>query len=91
MAPETVSQEAVSKDDIAARHALATEAACEISGLVTLVHDRIDINPEGRALRAMLRRVERLSCIVLSAIDDDMASPESIREQLEERGAAHHG
>jgi len=75
---------ATSEDDCEARCALALRASWEVEGLATLLHDQIADDAHGLPQRSMLRRVRRLSSVIMSALDDDLDDIASIEARFTE-------
>lgn len=73
------------------RHRLALRSAWEIDGLAEMVHNQVPDDAEGLPLRAMLRRVRRLTSVQMSALDDSAESADSIKARFEEAHEASHG
>jgi hypothetical protein len=68
----------------AERVRLATRAASEIEALATLLRNQTRDDPEGAAWRSILRRISRLACVQLSALDDEVDTVESITARFDE-------
>lgn len=80
-----------SEDDFDDRVSLAVDAAVEIDGLAKIVSQQIAGNQGAAPLVSMLRRVSRLACVTLSALDDEVESFPSIKARFEETHEAGHG
>lgn len=82
----TVEGGAAQVDDMGERAALACKAACEAHSLAALVGKAIEDEEDNEgtrdAMHSMLLRIQRLSCCVLSALDDDVATIDNVREQM---------
>lgn len=82
----TVHAGAAQAVDIGERAALACQAARESHSLAVLVGKAIEdeeSNDDTRdAMVSMLLRIRRLSCCVMTALDDDVATVDDVREQM---------
>jgi len=66
-----------------ARIEVARAAACEIAAIIGMlgresIHAS-DLVEFGRVLRVNLRRVNELSCAIISAVDDDLATTDELQ------------
>lgn len=84
--PAKVHSGAALAEDMEERAALACKAASEAHSLAALVRKAIEDEESNQgtrdAVHSMLLRIQRLSCCVLTAVDDSVATVDDVREQM---------
>jgi hypothetical protein len=73
------------------RHDIASCSATEIHALADILIDRMSPDDEGRAHQSILRRIQRLAFVQLSALEDPVEGVASLRARLNESPEARHG